>query len=172
VRASGRVAKSYLESMPGNCVVDSAGRYAVKHNPAAYYVGGDDRAACQQDNVPLDQFAVDLAGELPALALIVPDICNSMHDCPVATGDAWLRRTVQPILDSAVYRQGRTALFVAFDESQGGGTIPFIAVSPSLTPGTVFADELDHYALLRTTEDMLGIPEHLGAAATAASIPI
>jgi phospholipase C len=174
VRASGRSARSYQESMPGNCTLDSAGKYAVKHNPAAYYIGADDRQACQRDDVPFDQFATDLAagtsGGFPAFSLITPNICNDMHDCSVGTGDAWLRAQVEPILSSPLYRQGHTAIFVVFDESQGSGTIPFIAIAPSIAPGTVASAQLDHFALLRFTEEALGISAHLGRAANAADL--
>ena len=173
VRASGRSAKSYQEGMPGNCVLDSAGAYAVKHNPAAYYVGADDRQACQLDDVPFDRFAADLAGQgasFPAFALITPDICNDMHDCPVSTGDDWLRIKLEPVLSSPLYRAGRTAIFVVFDESQGSGSMPFIAIAPSVAPGTVASAELDHMSLLRFAEDALGIREHLGGAADAADL--
>jgi hypothetical protein len=81
-----------------------------------------------------------------------------------------LRTAMTAILGSAVYAQGRTIVFVVFDESQGGGTIPFIAVAPQLAAGTVATAQLDHYALLRYTEDALGISDHLGKAATAADL--
>ena len=170
VRHAGLGAKSYQESMPSNCAQDSAGKYAVKHNPAAYYIGADDRAACQRDDVPFDQFATDLGGNLPAFSLITPDICNDMHDCSVSTGDAWLGRVVGSITSSTVFRQGKTAVFVVFDESQGSGTMPFVAVVPSIKPGTIATAELDHYSLLAFTEDALGISTHLGKAATAPSL--
>ena len=51
VRAAGGSARSFVESMPAPCALASAGSYATKHNPAAYYVGGSDRAACQTDDV-------------------------------------------------------------------------------------------------------------------------
>lgn len=171
VRATGKVARSYQEAMPANCTLRSTGTYAVKHNPAAYYVGEDDRAACERDDVPFDQFLANLDDELlPAFSLITPDICNDMHDCSVATGDAWLRDVVSAITSSAVYREGRTAVFIVFDESQGSGTMPFLAIVPAIVPGTVADTELDHYSLLAFTEDALGIVEHLGAAATAPSL--
>ena len=60
-RSIGKVSKSYEEAMPDNCSLQSTDRYAVKHNPAAYFVDGDDRTACERDNVSFDQFAPDLA---------------------------------------------------------------------------------------------------------------
>ncbi len=170
VREAGKVSRSYQEAMPANCALKSTARYAVKHNPAAYYVGGDDRAACERDNVPFEQFVSDLDGDLPAFSLITPDICHDMHDCPVATGDQWLGDLIPEITSSTTYRQGRTAVFIVFDESHGGGTTPFIVVAPTIVPGTVTGNELDHYALLAFAEDALGITTRLGKAATAASM--
>ena len=48
--------------------------------------------------------------------------------------------------------------------------MPFVAVAPTLTPGTVTDAPLSHYSLLAFTEDVLGVPEHLGAAAHAADL--
>src|SRR5437899_1578388 len=53
VRASGGSARSYEEAMPSNCTLASTGGYAVKHNPAAYFTGGDDRTACERDNLAM-----------------------------------------------------------------------------------------------------------------------
>jgi phospholipase C len=172
VRAAGGTARTYAESMPGPCSQQSAGRYAVKHNPAAYYRGGDDRAACQQDDLPLGTpgdgpLATELAaGSLPAFTMIVPDLCNDTHDCPVATGDAWLRRWVTSITDSGDYRTGSTVVFVVWDEPT---PMPFIAVAPAIRPGVKVDAAVDHYSLLRTAEELLGLPL-LGQAARATSL--
>ena len=170
VRAIGKVSKSYEEAMPGNCSLQSTDRYAVKHNPAAYFVDGDDRTACERDNVAFDHFFPDLASGLPDFSLITPDICNDMHDCSVAIGDKWLQDVVTGITESATYHEGRTAIFIVFDESEGAGTMPFIAIGPSIKAGTNAAVELDHYSLLAFTEDALGIATRLGQAAGATSM--
>ena len=171
VRSAGKTARSYNESMPGVCALTSSGRYAVKHNPAAYYVGADDRAACQRDDVGFDQFAVDLAANaLASFSFVTPDLCSDMHDCSVGTGDAWLRRFVSSIIDQPSYRTGTTVVFIVFDESEGAGTMPFYAIGPSVTPGTEATATLNHGSLLAFTEDALGISDRLGAAATAPSL--
>ena len=80
VRAAGKQSRSYEEAMPAACSLTPSGRYAVKHNPAAYYQGADDREACGRDNVPLGTlddgpFASDLRNDtLPAFAFIT-QIC-------------------------------------------------------------------------------------------------
>ena len=151
------------------CALRSAGRYAAKHNPAAYYVGEDDRAACQRDDVPLGTteagaLAADLDGDtLPAFSTVIPDICNDTHDCPVATGDRWVARWIDRITASAAYRSGSTMVVVAWDEPT---PMPFVVVAPTIRPGTVISQRIDHYALLRLTEDLLGLPR-LRRAATA-----
>jgi hypothetical protein len=170
VRSAGKQARSYMEAMPVKCGQTSHGRYAVKHNPAAYYTGADDRTACQHDNVGFEQFVPDLLSTLPAFSFISPDLCNDMHDCPVSVGDGWLHTVVTSITSSAVYRKGHTAVFIVFDESSGGGTMPFVAITPYIAPGTRAQTDLDHYSLLAFTEDVLGISTHLGAAANAPSL--
>jgi len=172
VRATGRTERSYSESMSTNCQLDSSGEYAVKHNPAPYYVGNQDRAACQRDDVPLgtpDAGALrqDLdAGTLPAFAFITPNLCNDTHDCPVRAGDDWMRRWLLVVLASPAYRQGRTAVFLVWDEPT---PMPFVVIAPSVPGGVVASTPASHYALLRTTEELLGLPL-LGHASTAASL--
>jgi hypothetical protein len=170
VRRVGKTAKSYEEAMPSNCALRSTSRYAVKHNPAAYYVSDEDRSACEHDDVAFDQFLPDLAVGLPNFSLITPDICNDMHDCPVATGDQWLQTVVPAITSSSTYRDGGTAVFIVFDESQGDERMPFIAIAPPIVPGTRAEAEIDHYSLLAFTEDAFGITTRLGKAADASSL--
>jgi len=172
VRASGGAERSYEEDMPTACVLTSSGEYEVKHNPAAYYNGAGDRSACKVDDLPLGSpdsgpLARELsAGGLPTFAFITPNLCNDTHDCGVSAGDAWLARWVPRILGSPDYRAGGTALFVVWDEDS---PMPNIVVSPSTHPGTVSAASFDHYSLLRTAEEMLGLPL-IGAASGANSM--
>jgi phospholipase C len=173
VRAGGGTARSYEEAMTGTCQLGSQGRYAVKHNPQAYFVGPGDRSACLRDDVPLGSltagsFHDDLAnGRLPTFAFVTPDLCNDTHDCDVATGDRWLAGWVDLIVASPSYQAGSTAVFVVWDEPT---PMPMILVAPSARPGVTSTAPWDHYSLLRTTEDMLGLPHSLGHAATASSM--
>jgi hypothetical protein len=167
VRAAGGTERSFDESMPAPCRLVSAGSYAAKHNPAVYYVGGSDRPACQADDLPLTAFLPVLAGgQLPTFTAITPNICDDMHDCSVATGDQWLATWVPRILATASYRSGTTALFIIWDEPT---PVANVVVAPSVRPGTESAVAVDHYSLLRATEEMLGLPL-LGQAATATSL--
>jgi len=173
VRAMGGSEKSYQESMPSNCSQTTSGNYAVKHNPAAYYQGGSDRAACNADSVPMGTttsgaFLNDLNNNtLPTFAFITPNLCNDTHNCSVATGDAWLQSWIPKILNSAAYRSGNTAVVLMYDEYT---PIPNVFISPSTPPGARITGAVNHYSLLRTTEEMLGIGTYLGKAASAPSM--
>lgn len=172
VRASGGTAKSYDETMPSNCDTSDSGTYAVKHNPAPYYQGGTDRAACLADDVPMGttsagNFLNDLNGTLPTFAFITPNLCNDTHDCSVATGDAWLKSWIPKILASGSYQSGDTAVVLMYDEYT---PIPNVFISPSVIPGSRVSAATSQFSLLRTTEEMLGISTFLGSAATALSL--
>jgi phospholipase C len=150
-----------------------SGRYGAKHNPAAYYVGGSDRDECEIEDVPLGttaegRLAEDLEDrKLPSFSMIIPDLCNDTHDCPVKTGDEWLRGWVARLTSSPEYHDGKTAIFIVWDEPT---PMPFFAIAPSVAAGSTTGQAVDHYALLRTTEEMLGLPTTLGAASTAPSL--
>ena len=174
VKAAGRQWRSYQESAPGNCSSATTSLYAVKHDPAPYYtnIAGD----CANWDVPMGttsggNFLTALnAGALPAFTFITPNLCNDTHDCPVSTGDQWLASWVPKILDGPNYRDGNTVLFLIWDEGVGDDHIPAIVVSPFTRVGLTTATRFDHYSLLKTTEQLLGLATNLGNAASATSM--
>ena len=148
---------AYAESMRRPCARRPTGPYAPKHNPAVYYRSLGD---CDQHAVNTRMLGRDLdADTLPAFATITPNLCHSMHDCSVRNGDAWLRRIILRLTASPAYQRGTMAIIVTFDESEGGDNhIATFIVSPSTVPGTRSPLRFTHYSLLRTTEEMLGLP--------------
>ena len=78
---------------------------------------------------------------LPDFSLVVPNLCDDMHDCSVATGDAWLKAHVVPLLHSPELRGG--VVFVVFDEGTsdtgGGGRVEALALGPTVRRGSKFA---------------------------------
>ena len=96
--------------------------------------------------------------------MVVPNLCNDMHDCDVATGDRWLRERFSDYRTWA--RSHNSLLLVTFDESasQGGGNrIVTLLDGAGVRPGRV-DEPVDHYRLLGTIEAMYGLPA-LGHAA-------
>ena len=105
-----------------------------------------------------------------------------MHDGTIADGDTWLSNNLPSIVNSSAYQSGTVAVFVTWDEGEGGTSnkcatntsdvgchIPALVISPSTVPGTKSSKLFNHYALLRTAENLLTLPE-LGQAATSASM--
>jgi hypothetical protein len=155
--------RALQESMPSACALDNAGRYAVRHNPAAYYTNL--RGACLTNDVPLTG-TPNLAARF---TFVTPNVCHDMHDCSVATGDAWLKGFLPKVLASPQYRAGRTAVFVTWDEDDHSSAnhVATLVLAPSVKPGTKAGAAYDHYSLLRTTEQLLGLERFLGHAAKA-----
>lgn len=170
---AGKTWKTYAEGLPrAGFTGPWAGRYAKKHDPFLYFDDVAARPSRLRRIVPLTQFARDLAANrLPDFSLVVPDLCHDMHDCSVATGDAWLGSFLRPLLRSSAL--GRGAVFVVFDEGVGseggGGHVPALVVGPLVRPGSRVASSLDHYGLLRTIEDAWRLPR-LGRSRTATPI--
>ena len=161
--------RSLEESMPSNCLRSNSGRYAVRHNPEAYYTNlGSD---CANFNVPLLPAALNLSADF---TFITPDLCSDMHDCSIATGDAWLATLMSTIFASPEYQSGSTAVFITFDEDNGseGNRVATLVVSPHTPAGARSATAFNHYAMLRTTEELLGITTYLGGAASAPSMRV
>jgi hypothetical protein len=159
--------RSPQESMPSNCLLTNSGLYAVKHNPAAYYT--NIRTDCGTLDVPL----TDPPDVSARFTFVTPNLCNDTHDCSVATGDAWLQTFLGKVFASAEYQAGKTAVFLTWDEddSSHSNHIATIVAAPSVAPGTAPTATFNHYSMLRTTEEMLGLG-FVGSAATASSMRV
>jgi len=174
----GETWKAYEESMPSGCYPSNSGEYAVRHNPPAYYTT---LHSCSSDDVPYSQLATDLAhDQLPAFSFITPNLIDDMHDGTVADGDTWLSRNLSAILGSTEYRDGSTVVFITWDEGEDGGyasgescatnttdvscDVATLVISPSTKAGTRSGALFNHYSLLATAEQLLGLPK-LGLAA-------
>lgn len=157
---SGRGFAGYSEDLPSagftGCSSPNGG-YARKHNPWVDFTNIPASA-----NLPLSALPTDLAA-LPTVAVVIPNLCNDMHDCPVAAGDAWAQHHLPAYLDWA--RTHNSPLVVTFDEDDdtAANHIPTVFAGPLVRPGEV-PDHLDHYTILRTIEDMYQLTP-LGAAA-------
>ena len=177
----GETWRAYEESMPSNCAPANSGEYAVRHDPPPYYPG---LAGCSTFDVPYTQLAADLASNsLPAFSFITPNLIDDMHDGTIAQGDTWLSSNLPTILSSPEYTSGSTAVIITWDEGAGGKTgedcltntadtsclVATIVVSPSTVAGTTSATLFNHYSLLGTTEQLLGLPA-LGAASSASTM--
>lgn len=152
---------AYFEGFTGDCF-NSPYPYALKHNPFAYYGG-----QCPANVVPMTQLASDLSGNTPQLSWITPGLCNDGHDCGIGRADQWLSQVVPQITGSPAWQEGGL-LMITWDESSANdGRVALLAVSSSLQ-GQI-STPMDHFSLLATVEDELGVPR-LGLARQATSL--
>jgi phosphatidylinositol-3-phosphatase len=138
---------------------DGAGNYARKHEPAVSFLNvSNDTARCVAHITDFRHFDPAAAN----LELIVPNLCNDMHDCPITTGDAWLKSWLGPhILDTPTWRDSNSALFITWDEGSsnddGGGNVATLVISKQTPPGFTSNMPHDHYSLLRSIQDVWGL---------------
>ncbi|MFB7997846.1 alkaline phosphatase family protein [Streptomyces sp. NPDC056002] len=162
--AAGKTWGSYNEGLPSQgSTTCSSGDYARKHNPWFGF-----------SNVPTStaktfaQFPSDYS-TLPQVSFVVPDLCSDMHDCSVSTGDTWLKNNLSAYATWA--KTHNSLLLVTFDEDNrlAGNKIPTVLYGQQVTPGATSATTYNHYDVLRTIEDMYGLP-HAGNAASGKDI--
>ena len=161
--AAGQTFVGYSEGLPGAGFTGCTyGDYARKHNPWVDF--GDLPASINQ---PFTALPADYA-QLPTVSFVIPDLCNDMHDCGVPAGDAWAQQHLAPYVSWAT--ENDSLLVVTFDEDRGTeeNRIATIVAGAGVRAG-VSDQRIDHYDLLRTIEDMYGLPP-LGQADDASAI--
>ena len=171
LEAKGLRWRAYMEDLPRPCWDGAeSGGYAKKHNPFMYYDAVAANPSRCRNVVPFRRLTRDLRrGAVPAYAFVTPNLCNDTHDCGIAHGDRFLSRLV-PALRRAVGPHGY--LVLTYDEGSSdagccggskGGRIVTIVSGPDVRAGARSPLPVDHYGVLATIEDSLGLPR-LGAA--------
>jgi hypothetical protein len=113
--------------------------------------------------------------------------CANGQPGGLAQADAFLRQWVPQITNSAAFTQQHGLLIITSDEAAtsdtssccgeipgpdspepgvngpGGGDVGAVLLSPCIAPGTVSTVPYNHYTMLRSVEDIFGLP-HLGYA--------
>ena len=161
--AAGKTWKSYAEDLPSvGYTGGDVGNYARKHNVIALLSDVVNDSAQRNNLVPFTQFATDLAGgHLPAYSFVAPNLCNDAHDCSLATADQWLQTNIDPLVKNATFQQDGL-LVIVFDEAgsdntNGGGHVPCVIVSPKAKRGYEGVGVYEHQSLLRLTAEALGV---------------
>ena len=179
VQSAGMQWREYAQSQKGPCSATPDEMYtslATQCKTSEVSLGEPQSGALHNDLA---------SSSLPAFAFVLPDDANDIG--PPA--DAFLAQWVPAITSSASYKDGTTALLITWDE---GGTdrtpgescddtehadvtkypgcqVAFIALGPAVG-ATRTSEYFNHYSLLHSTEEMLGITTYLGKAATAHSM--
>ncbi len=151
LRTAGFSFAGYAESLPKvgftGCV---SGRYERKHNPWVDFTN-----LPASVNRPFSSFPRDYR-KLPTVSFVSPNMCHSMHDCSVRTGDRWMKKHLDRYARWATHHN--SWLVITFDENAGGtvNPIPTIILGDHVHPGR-YAQKINHYTLLRTIEHAFGL---------------
>ena len=142
----------YSESLPNPGYTGcTSGPYARKHNPWVNFTNVSEAA-----NQPLTSLPTDFA-TLPTVSIVVPNLNNDMHDGTIEQADTWMRTTIDGYLQWA--KQHNSLLLVTWDEddNNAGNRIPTIFAGAGVRTGQ-YPERIDHYSVLRTLQDMYGLP--------------
>ena len=164
IEAHGRDWRVYAQNLPdAPCFTGSStsggpdgnGKYARKHNPAISFKdisGNPARCAKIQNFSHFNPAAADYE-------LIVPNLCNDMHDCSVKTGDTFLKGFLPRILGSSA--MSGSVIFLTWDEGSsgvgGGGKVATVVIGPGVPAGFTSGTRYTHYSLVRTIENAWGL---------------
>lgn len=161
--AAGYTFAGYSETMPSigytGCGYGVSG-YVRRHNPWV-----DFSNLGSSTNLPYTSFPSDFT-QLPTLSFVIPNLCNDMHDCSIATGDNWLSSHIDTYVNWA--KTHNSLLILTWDENDNlaeGNQVITLFVGANINAGA-YAERIDHYRVLRTLEDMYGLAPLGNASAT------
>jgi hypothetical protein len=173
--------REYAEGITGSdCPISTISQtnYAPKHVPFVFFtdvVGNppsSTNAGCIQNVRPYSELAGDLTNNKVAqYNFITPDLCNDMHtDCgtgdAIKQGDDWLSMQIPIIQASNAYKNGG-AIFVTWDESEGGENPIGMIVLSSLAKGGGYQSTMMYYhsSMVRSVQEIFGLMPLLNDAA-------
>lgn len=152
--------KVYAEKYPGNCFTGKvASTYVRKHNPFISFKNIQKNPTRCANIVDATQLDIDIAANnLADFLFYVPDLNNDGHDTDVAYADRWFSKDFGPRLQNPLFNKNLT-MFVTFDESASyfGNHIYTAVYGDSVKAGSMDSSRYDHYSLLRTIEEGMGL---------------
>jgi hypothetical protein len=172
---------------------DIVSLYASKHNPFVYFQSvqeGQDRGLSLANSVGFDGanglYADLSSGRVPAFSFIAPNQCNDQHGrgnagpfcnydpssdgsqagtnpALIKRGDVAVKTIVTAIKKSPVWKQGRNAIVILWDEndysvSPNDNRVPLIVVTNYGKGGVQSATRYTHFSLLKSIESGLDLP--------------
>jgi hypothetical protein len=153
LHAAGLTFGGYSEDMPSvgytGCSING---YRRKHNPWVNFTN-----VPAADNMPFAGYFPSDFTRLPRVAIVVPNMCNDMHDCGVSTGDNWVKSHIDPYAQWA--KTHNSLLIVTFDEDDTSASnhIATLFVGQMVKLGH-YSETINHFRVLRTLEDMFALP--------------
>jgi hypothetical protein len=190
---AGRTFAGYSEDLPSiGFNGKSSGDYARKHNPWVNWQGAETNGIPAALNLPLSSFPSNYDW-LPNVSFVIPNQNHDMHNGAdperINKADAWLKDHLGGYVRWA--QSHNSLLIITFDEGstraenflnrifslfrdkdEGNGKennhIFTLFVGEKVTHGS-YDQKIDHYRVLRTIEEMYGLP-YAGNSATSSAI--
>lgn len=163
--------KSFITFSEGLPVVGyngaSSHAYARKHNPAANWMGSGANQIPANTNQPFSAFPSSDFSILPTVSFVIPSQSNDMHNGSdpyrITNADNWVNYNLDGYIQWA--RTHNSLFILTFDEDNGSDSNHIVTIfnGPMVEPGE-YADTINHYTILRTIEDMYGLPYACNAA--------
>lgn len=159
--AAGKTFTGYAEDLPKPGYTGCANKkfawmpgvtYARKHSPWVNFTN-----VPASDNQPWSAFLKDL-NHLPTVSFVIPNLNHDMHNGSVSAGDKWLKGNLSSYVSWAMTHN--SLLIVTFDEDDKSSSnqVATVLVGPMIRPGN-YGGSLNHFNLLRTIEDLYGLPQ-------------
>ncbi|HEV3359904.1 MAG TPA: alkaline phosphatase family protein [Pseudonocardiaceae bacterium] len=163
--AAGDTFAGYSEGLPSTgSTVCTSGEYARKHVPWTNFTN-----VPAADSLPYSSFpSASNYASLPTVSWVIPNLLDDMHDGTIAQGDSWLQNNMSAY---ATWAKAHNSLLVVTwdeDDSSQSNQVPTIFYGANVQTGQ-YSNTINHYSVLRTVEDMYGLP-YAGAAANATPI--
>jgi hypothetical protein len=118
-------------------------------------------------NQPFTSFPTDYA-KLPTVSIIIPNDNHNMHDGSIGAGDQWLKEHLDNYVQWAKNHNSLFILTYDEDDNYHGNHIVTIFTGSMIKSGQ-YEDAANHFNVLRTIEEIYGLP-YTGYAATAKPI--
>ncbi len=155
----------YAESLPGwetsqrPCKYQSQDKYVKRHNPFAFWDWVEGLNGVSNHCGMVKTMGAFKPDRLKGLTVIIPNICNDMHNCGISTGDQWLKNHAPTILN---HMHSGDFLVVTWDEGStdkyGGGHVATIFAGPRSKKHFKDGHFYTTDSLLRTIENIFRVP--------------
>jgi hypothetical protein len=172
---SGKTFASYSEDLPNiGSDAETNGLYVRRHNPSANWMGTGTNQFPSSLNKPFTDFPTDF-NLLPNVSFIIPNLCSDGHDpCfplynRTTQFDQWLQTRLGEYADWC--KEHNSLLIITYDEDEftGVNKIATVFYGAHVVTG-VYDKMINHFNVLRTIEDLMGLHTHAGQAADVATI--
>ncbi len=148
----------YSEGLPSvGFTGATSGQYAAKHCPWTNWQGTGTNQTAAKFNQPLTSFPTDYT-KLPTLSFVMPNLVDDMHSASIKQGDTWLKTHLSSYIDWC--KTHNSVFLLTFDEDDTlseNNQIMTIIIGQDVKGG-IYSQRITHYNVLRTLEDLYGLP--------------